>query len=88
MYDDALHSVRLWLEGLPLPVLGVVLAQDHRDLAQLGPVHAVGRRGDVPVVQQHAPALVAADPENKQITRPGVDKVKPKGWIKYSLQID
>ena len=22
------------------------------------------------------------------ITRPGVDKVKPKGWFKYSLQID
>lgn len=63
MYDDALHFVGLRLEGLPLPVLGVVLAQDHRDLAQLGPVHAVGRRGDVPVVQQHAPALVAADPE-------------------------
>ena len=21
-------------------------------------------------------------------TRPGVDKVKPKGWFKYSLQID
>ena len=21
-------------------------------------------------------------------TRPGVDKVKPKGWIKYSLQLD
>ena len=26
---------------------------------------------------------------NKEImTRPGVDKVKPKGWFKYSLQID
>ena len=24
----------------------------------------------------------------KGLTRPGVDKVKPKGWIKYSLQID
>ena len=22
------------------------------------------------------------------VTRPGVDKVKPKGWFKYSLQID
>ena len=22
------------------------------------------------------------------LTRPGVDKVKPKGWFKYSLQID
>ena len=22
------------------------------------------------------------------ITRPGVDKVKPKGWLKYSIQID
>ena len=21
-------------------------------------------------------------------TRPGIDKVKPKGWFKYSLQID
>ena len=23
-----------------------------------------------------------------KITRPGVDKVKPKGWFKYSLQTD
>ena len=25
---------------------------------------------------------------NIEITRPGVDKVKPKGWFKYSLQTD
>ena len=24
----------------------------------------------------------------QMITRPGVDKVKPKGWFKYSSQID
>ena len=23
-----------------------------------------------------------------KVTRPGVDKVKPKGWFKYSLQIE
>ena len=26
--------------------------------------------------------------KSRVITRPGVDKVKPKGWFKYSLQID
>ena len=26
--------------------------------------------------------------ENSDPTRPGVDKVKPKGWFKNSLQID
>ena len=26
--------------------------------------------------------------ETKYKTRPGVNKVKPKGWLKYSLQID
>ena len=25
---------------------------------------------------------------SKKKTRPGVDKVKPKGWFEYSLQID
>mgnify|MGYP007048346879 CR=1 FL=1 len=25
---------------------------------------------------------------SKEETRPGVDKVKPKGWFKYRLQID
>ena len=24
----------------------------------------------------------------KVLTRPGVEKVKPKGWFKYSLKID
>ena len=23
-----------------------------------------------------------------EVTRPGVDKVKPKGWFRYSLRID
>ena len=67
MYDDVVHFEGLGLEWLLLPVLGVVLAEDHRDLAELGAVDAVGRRGDVPVVQQHAPALVTADPEDKQM---------------------
>ena len=26
--------------------------------------------------------------KEKTKTRPGVDKVKPKGWFKYSLQLD
>ena len=44
MYDDALHFVGLRLEGLPLPVLGVVLAQVDGDLGELGLVDAVRRR--------------------------------------------
>ena len=26
--------------------------------------------------------------QKKKSTRPGLDKVKPKGWFKYSLQIE
>ena len=57
MYDYALDFVCLRLEGFLLSVLGVVLAEDHRDLAELGAVDAVGRRGDVPVVEQHPATL-------------------------------
>ena len=57
MYDDVVHFEGLGLEWLLLPVLGVVLAKDHRDLAELGAVDAVGRRGDVPVVEQHPATL-------------------------------
>ena len=49
------------VQGLFLPVLGVVLPQDHRDLAQLGPVDAVSGRGDVPMVEEDPAALVGAD---------------------------
>ena len=67
MYDYALDFVCLRLEGFLLSVLGVVLAEDDGDLGELGAVDAVGRGGYVPVVQQHAPALVTADPEDKQM---------------------
>ena len=48
-------------QGFLLPVLGVVLPQDDGDLVQLGPVDAVGSRGDVPVVEKDPATLVGAD---------------------------
>ena len=32
--------------------------------------------------------IVFGNCQVNKLTRPGVDKVKPKGWIKYSLQLD
>ena len=48
MNDNVVHLEGLRVQWLLLPVLGVVLAEDHRDLVQLGPVDTVGGRGDVP----------------------------------------
>ena len=75
MYDYALDFVCLRLEGFLLSVLGVVLAEDDGDLGELGAVDAVGRGGYVPVVQQHAPALVATDP---------VTQVSASHWSKVA----
>ena len=48
MNDNVVHLEGLRVQGLLLPVLGVVLAEDHRDLVQLGPMDTVGGRSDVP----------------------------------------
>ena len=61
MYDYALDFVCLRLEGFLLSVLGVVLAEDDGYLGELGAVDAVGRGGDVPVVEKDAATLVGAD---------------------------
>ena len=61
MNNNVVHFESLRVQGLLLTILGVVLPQDDGDLAQLGPVDTVGRCGNVPVVQQHTPALVTAD---------------------------
>ena len=61
MNNNVINFEGFRVQGLSLPVLSVVLPQDHRDLAQLGPVDTVGGRGDVPVVEEDPAALVGAD---------------------------
>ena len=44
-------------------VFGIVFSQMNSNLTQLGLVDAVGRGGDVPVVEEDAAALIARDPD-------------------------
>ena len=48
MNNNVINFEGFRAQGFLLPVLGVVLAEDHRDLVQLCPVDTVGGRGDVP----------------------------------------
>ena len=61
MNNNVINFEGFRAQGLLLPVLGVVLPQDDGDLVQLGPVDAVGRGGDVPVVEKDPATLVGAD---------------------------
>ena len=61
MNNNVINFEGLRAQGFLLPVLGVVLPQDDGDLVQLGPVDAVGSRGDVPVVEKDPATLVGAD---------------------------
>ena len=63
MNDNMIHFKSFGIQRLLLPVLGVKLPQDDGDLVQLGPVNAMGGRGDVPVVEQNSATLITADPD-------------------------
>ena len=51
MNINVVDFVSLAVKGLLFPILGVILSQMNCDLAELGPVDAVGCCGNVPVVQ-------------------------------------
>lgn len=60
LLDDAVHLLGQRLEVVA-GVLRVVLPQEHSDVLQARPVHAVGGGGHEASPHQHAPALEARD---------------------------